>query len=174
MGANLYQSNTTQNLVPLAPSAVGRRRPAAQQPQPYLSVIFCIALQGSTASFVTPSVEPAGRSRRPGVPLRVYAGTRATSSPLSPGTTPPGARSCVAVRRREAWYRDQFAGATVDIVTVDGEPAGVLCVDRGAEIRIVEIALVPERRGRGAGTALLRRARRGRCAGSASPSTSRR
>ena len=57
---------------------------------------------------------------------------------------------------RETWYRGQFAGATVDIVTVDGERAGVLCVDRGAEIRIVEIALVPERRGRGAGTALLR------------------
>ena len=47
-GANLYQSNTTQNLVPLAPAAVG---PAGgglphNNLQPYLSVIFCIALQG--------------------------------------------------------------------------------------------------------------------------------
>jgi ribosomal protein S18 acetylase RimI-like enzyme len=40
---------------------------------------------------------------------------------------------------------------------VDGEPAGRLYVHRGdREIRIVDIALVPEHRGSGVGTSLLR------------------
>jgi ribosomal protein S18 acetylase RimI-like enzyme len=43
------------------------------------------------------------------------------------------------------------------VVLVDGEPAGRLYVRRGdREIRIVDIALLPERRGNGIGTSLLR------------------
>jgi ribosomal protein S18 acetylase RimI-like enzyme len=107
---------------------------------------------------VTPSVElrPAAAADQE-FRFRVYAGTRADE--LAVVAWDAAARRAFLRQQfdaREAWYRDQFGGATVDIVTVDGEPAGVLCVDRGAEIRIVEIALVPERRGRGAGTSLLR------------------
>ena len=48
VGANLYQTNAGQNLVPLAPNALS---PAGgDQPhnnmQPYLTLNFCIALQG--------------------------------------------------------------------------------------------------------------------------------
>jgi ribosomal protein S18 acetylase RimI-like enzyme len=42
-------------------------------------------------------------------------------------------------------------------VVVDGEPAGRLYVDRGeGEIRIVDIALLPDHRGQGIGGSLLR------------------
>ena len=47
-GGNAYQSNTTQNLVQMAPAALGPS--GGSQPhnnmQPYLTLNFCIALQG--------------------------------------------------------------------------------------------------------------------------------
>src|SRR5919206_534034 len=47
-------------------------------------------------------------------------------------------------------------GASFDVILVDGEPAGRLYVHRGpSEIRIVDIALIPEHRGGGVGTSLL-------------------
>jgi ribosomal protein S18 acetylase RimI-like enzyme len=58
---------------------------------------------------------------------------------------------------QDQWYREHYTRATHQIVMVDGEPAGRLFVQRGeAEIRIVDIALLPEHRGNGVGTALLR------------------
>jgi ribosomal protein S18 acetylase RimI-like enzyme len=59
-------------------------------------------------------------------------------------------------RAREQQYRWQFADAGDDLVLVEGEPAGRLCVERREFlIRIVDIAIAPAFRGRGAGTALL-------------------
>lgn len=58
---------------------------------------------------------------------------------------------------QDAHYRQNYAGATLDIVEIDGEPAGRLYVHRGPrDIRIMDIALTPAFRGRGIGTALLR------------------
>ena len=57
---------------------------------------------------------------------------------------------------QDAWYRESYAGATFDVIAVDDEPAGRLYLHRGeSEIRIVDIALLPEHRGKGIGTALL-------------------
>jgi len=57
---------------------------------------------------------------------------------------------------QDAWWRESYKGASFDVVVVDGEPAGRLYVHRGAsELRIVDIALLPEHRGSGIGTALL-------------------
>jgi ribosomal protein S18 acetylase RimI-like enzyme len=43
------------------------------------------------------------------------------------------------------------------VVLIDREPAGRLYLNRGdSEIRIVDIALLPEHRGKGVGSALLR------------------
>jgi ribosomal protein S18 acetylase RimI-like enzyme len=54
------------------------------------------------------------------------------------------------------WYCEHYARATYEIVLVDGEPAGRLYLHRGeTEIRIVDIALLPEHRGTGVGTSLL-------------------
>jgi len=58
---------------------------------------------------------------------------------------------------QDSWYHENYRGATFDVVVVDGEAAGRLYVHRGdREIRIVDIALLPEYRGTGIGTALLR------------------
>lgn len=58
---------------------------------------------------------------------------------------------------QHAWYQEQYAGASFDIVELDGEPVGRLYVARWPrEIRIVDISLLPERRGHGIGGALLR------------------
>jgi ribosomal protein S18 acetylase RimI-like enzyme len=54
-------------------------------------------------------------------------------------------------------YRTNYPGATLDLIEVDGAPAGRLYVHRGpSDIRIMDIALAPEFRGRGIGTELLR------------------
>ncbi len=57
---------------------------------------------------------------------------------------------------QDTWWRENYADTTYDVVEVDGEPAGRLYVHRGErEIRIVDIALLPEHRGSGIGTSLL-------------------
>jgi len=57
---------------------------------------------------------------------------------------------------QDAWYRESYAQASFDVVLVGGEPAGRLYVNRGpTEIRIVDIAFLPEQRGGGVGTSLL-------------------
>ena len=56
-----------------------------------------------------------------------------------------------------AHYAEHYDGLTSDVILVDGARAGRLLVARWAkEIRIVDIALLPQFRGRGIGTALLR------------------
>jgi ribosomal protein S18 acetylase RimI-like enzyme len=54
-------------------------------------------------------------------------------------------------------YRTHYPGATLDLIEVDGEPAGRLYVHRGpSEIRIMDVALAPRFRNRGIATGLLR------------------
>jgi ribosomal protein S18 acetylase RimI-like enzyme len=54
-------------------------------------------------------------------------------------------------------YREHYPGATFDVIEADGQPAGRLYVHWGdADIRIMDIALLPEFRGHGIGTRLLR------------------
>jgi ribosomal protein S18 acetylase RimI-like enzyme len=58
---------------------------------------------------------------------------------------------------QDAHYRANYPGASLDVIEVDGAAAGRLYVHRGpSDIRIMDIALAPEFRGRGIGTALLR------------------
>jgi len=53
-------------------------------------------------------------------------------------------------------YLEHYPTATHDVILVDGEPAGRLWVDRWpSEIRVVDIALLPEFRSRGIATQLL-------------------
>ena len=54
-------------------------------------------------------------------------------------------------------YRAQFPQARFDIIELDGRPIGRIVVDRpGDRIYIVDQAIVPELRGRGIGTAIMR------------------
>jgi ribosomal protein S18 acetylase RimI-like enzyme len=58
---------------------------------------------------------------------------------------------------QSVWYRDHYEGAQLDVILVDGEPAGRLYVHRRPnEIRLVDITLLPEYRQGGIGTSLLR------------------
>ena len=102
------------------------------------------------------ALRPAGDADREFL-ARVYAGTREEELARVPFTR----------EQREAFLAQQFHAQTVhyaaqypdasfDVVLVDGEPAGRLIVDRGDEaFHIVDIALLPGHRGRGAGTRLL-------------------
>jgi ribosomal protein S18 acetylase RimI-like enzyme len=88
---------------------------------------------------------------------RVYASTRAEELAVVPwddGAKEAFLRMQFGAQAR--FYRDEMPDATYELVLVDGERGGRLYVDRRSdEIRIVDIALLPEYRGRGIGTWLL-------------------
>ena len=88
---------------------------------------------------------------------RVYASTREEElAVFGWDATTKAAFLRMQFAAQDGYYRQQFPGATFDVVTVDGEPAGRLYVDRGdTEVRVIDIALLPDHRGRGIGTALL-------------------
>ncbi len=55
------------------------------------------------------------------------------------------------------YYVEQFPEARLDLVVLEGEPIGRLYVDRrDDEIRLIDIALLPEHRGGGIGGAMMR------------------
>lgn len=58
---------------------------------------------------------------------------------------------------QHAWYQEHYVGAEFQVILVDGAPAGRLYVHRRpAEIRLVDIALLPEFRQGGVGRSILR------------------
>jgi ribosomal protein S18 acetylase RimI-like enzyme len=88
---------------------------------------------------------------------RVYASTRAEELAVVPwDDAQKDAFLRMQFDAQDAWWRENYAGATFDVILADGEPAGRLYVHRGpSEIRIVDVALLPEHRGSGIGTRLL-------------------
>jgi ribosomal protein S18 acetylase RimI-like enzyme len=90
--------------------------------------------------------------------LHVYASTR--EEELAPVPWTDAEKAAFIEQQFEAQdrhYREHYAGASLDVVEWDGAPAGRLYVARWSEeIRIIDIALLPEFRGRGIGTRLLR------------------
>lgn len=102
-------------------------------------------------------LRPAGADDRDSL-LRVYASTREEELRLVDWSDE---QKAAFVRQQfeaqDAYYREHYEPATFDVIEVEGEPAGRLYVARWEEeIRIMDIALLPEHRGRGIGTALLR------------------
>ena len=97
--------------------------------------------------------------------VAVYASTRANDMAIAPWSQEQKdhfVQMQFAFQRKH--YLENYAGATFDVVMVDGCAAGRLYVFRGpSEIRIIDIALLPEYRGRGIGgellTGILREAR---------------
>lgn len=58
---------------------------------------------------------------------------------------------------QHVWYQEHYQGATFDVILVDGVPGGRLYVhSRAAEIRLVDITLLPEHRQGGLGTSIVR------------------
>ena len=103
-------------------------------------------------------------ARRPATPsdqdflARLYASTR--EDELAPVPWPAEQKAAFLAQQfaaQSAHYAKHYAGASFEVILVDGERAGRLIVARwDGEIRIVDVSLLPEHRGRGVGSALLR------------------
>lgn len=106
---------------------------------------------------------PSGVSLRPLAPedepflLRVYASTRAEELALFPWSEEQKDEFVRSqYRAQQAHYGANHPDASFQVVLVDGSPAGRLYVRRSDDgIHLLDIALLPEHRGAGIGTALL-------------------
>jgi ribosomal protein S18 acetylase RimI-like enzyme len=89
--------------------------------------------------------------------LAVYASTREQElAPVPWSAEQKEAFVAMQFAAQSAHYAQHYAGMTSDVVLIDGARAGRLLVARWREeIRIVDIALLPAFRGRGAGRELL-------------------
>jgi ribosomal protein S18 acetylase RimI-like enzyme len=87
----------------------------------------------------------------------LYAGTREEELACVPWTDEQ--RSAFLARQFDAQsvhYAAHFSDASFDVILVDGERAGRLIVARReGELKLIDIALVREQRGRGIGTRLV-------------------
>lgn len=88
----------------------------------------------------------------------IYASTRAAEMTLVPWSD--AAKETFLrfqFQAQKTHYDEHFPDAAFDLILVDGLPAGRLYVDRrDDEVRLVDIALLPEHRGRGVGERILR------------------
>lgn len=89
--------------------------------------------------------------------FRVYASTRHEELAVVPWTD---AQKEAFLRQQfgaqHAYYQEHYGQASFQVIEVGGQPAGRLYVDRLAdEIRLVDIALLPEYRGAGHGSSLI-------------------
>ena len=102
-------------------------------------------------------LRPAGPDDRDFL-LRVYASTREEELRLVDWSDEQKAAFVEQqFEAQDAYYREHYHPATFDVIEDGGEPIGRLYVARWEdEIRIMDIALLPEHRGHGIGTALLR------------------
>ena len=89
---------------------------------------------------------------------RIYASTR--EEELAQVAWGPAQRDAFLAQQFAAqrqYYSEVYPAADYRLILRDGAPAGRLYVNRGAEeIRIVDIALLPEHRNAGIGSELLR------------------
>src|SRR5439155_13681319 len=78
--------------------------------------------------------------------VRVYASTRAEELvPVPWSDADKAAFVAMQFEAQHAAYRSAYPHAAFDVIEVGGEPAGRLYVDRRpADIRVIDIALVPE------------------------------
>lgn len=89
--------------------------------------------------------------------LALYGSTREeelAAVPWTPDQKTMFVRQQFAAQR--SWWRQQYPSASFDIIELEGLPIGRLYVDRRpAEVRVVDIALLPAHRRSGIGSALL-------------------
>ena len=89
----------------------------------------------------------------------VYAGTRADEMALVPWNEAEKLQFLDFQHTAQTHsYTTRFPDAEHSVILIDGEPAGRMWIDeRDDEIRLLDIAILPSFRDRGAGTILLRR-----------------
>jgi len=91
--------------------------------------------------------------------LRLYATTRADEMAMVTDWSDEQKEWFVRMQfqAQHAWYQEHYGDAQFDVILLEGVPAGRLYVHRrAAEIRLIDISLMPELRGRGIGSILLR------------------
>lgn len=91
--------------------------------------------------------------------LRLYGTTRADEMAMVVDWTDEQKDFFIRMQfeAQHAHYHQHYGDAQFDLILVDGAPAGRLYVHRRpAEIRLVDISLMPEYRNGGIGTSLLR------------------
>ena len=88
----------------------------------------------------------------------LYASTRAEELAVTGWSAEETAAFCrQQFDAQSVHYTENYPGASLQVIERDGEPIGRLYVARWArEIRIMDIALLPQHRGSGIGTQLLR------------------
>src|SRR5688572_12523971 len=88
----------------------------------------------------------------------LYASTRAEELAVTGWSAEEMAAFCrQQYDAQSAHYRENYPGASLQVIERDGQAIGRLYVARWErEIRIMDIALLPEHRGSGIGTQLLR------------------
>lgn len=89
--------------------------------------------------------------------IQVYAGTRSEELKLvdwDEGNKDEFLR--MQFEAQDRYYRDNYRSASFWVVLFEGQPCGRLYIDRwNTEIRIMDVALLPDFRNRGIGSALL-------------------
>jgi ribosomal protein S18 acetylase RimI-like enzyme len=88
---------------------------------------------------------------------QVYAGTRTEELAITPWTEEQKqAFLRMQFDAQHTHYQKNFPNASFDVIGKSGRPVGRLYVDRRpAEIRVIDIALLPEERGGGIGGMLM-------------------
>src|SRR5262245_11356372 len=88
---------------------------------------------------------------------RVYASTRTEAlAPLDWDAAPKEAFLRMQFNAQHRYYQEQFPDASFQIILADNCPVGRLYVQRRPEeLRVIDVALLPEHRRAGIGSALL-------------------
>lgn len=88
---------------------------------------------------------------------RLYASTREEELSVTPWSEEEKAAFLrQQFEAQHTFYMEQFTEAEFSVVLLDGEPAGRVYIDRREdEIRLIDIALLPEHRGQGIGGRLM-------------------
>ena len=89
---------------------------------------------------------------------RLYGSTRAEELASVPWSDEEKQRFVrFQFEAQSRFYREQYPGAIFQVIEIGGVPAGRLyVVEWGREIRLMDVALLPESRGSGLGTLLVR------------------
>lgn len=103
----------------------------------------------------TPTTRPAG-PEDDGLLFDLYRSERSDVASFGWAGEAIGEFLAFQFRAREQSYRQQYPSADSRVVVVDGAPVGRLLVERRAgAVHLVDIAVLPSRRGQGIGSAVL-------------------
>jgi GNAT superfamily N-acetyltransferase len=106
---------------------------------------------------MTPTLRPTAPNDEPFL-REVYSSTREEElAPLAWDAQSKRQFLDMQFNAQHGYYHEMYPDAAYQIIEIEGRPAGRLYLDRRKdEIRIVDIALLPDFRGAGVGTSLLK------------------